>query len=231
VSVSIRLRPAHRTVPQGARAVAVCLAALLCSCAGPRTSSFPQDSDGGYPGELRGAAALGAEVLWRQSVTARWEAGEATFDAAVQVLGDQFLVVGLSPLGQPGFVLRLEGGAITVENHSGRELELPPQYVLLDVQRALFPWIEGPPPRDGERTAERFGERIVERYVAGQLVERRFERLDGSPPGVIAVHCDWSSGFELAPRSLRLDNGWYGYSLEVRTLEETRLPSAAGGGD
>lgn len=201
----------------------VLLIGLVAACVSPRVTTVRGDAE--YPGELRPGAALGAEVLWRQTVRARWAEGEESFDAAVQVVEGEFLVLGLSPAGQVGFVLRYADGAVTVENHSGRDLVIPARSVLLDVQRALFPWIEGPVPTDGERIAERFGERIEERYEDGLLRERSFERLDGVPAGAVVVRYEWptSGPNRLAPPRLELDNGWFGYTLLVTTHEETRL--------
>lgn len=203
------------------------LFALVAACAAPRTTSVRGEAE--YPGELRPGAALGAQVLWRQTVRARWPEGEESFDAAVQVLGDEFLVLGLSPAGQVGFVLRYREGVVEVENHSGRDLVIPARSVLLDVQRALFPWIEGPAPSDGQRVAERFGERIEERYAEGLLRERRFERLDGVPAGAVVVRYEWPADgpSRLAPPRLELENGWFGYTLLVTTHEETRLEPEA----
>lgn len=197
---------------------------ILGGCASSRAPREPLPADG-YPGVLRAASTLGTDVLWQQTVTATWPAGEQGFDAALQVQGDELLVIGLSPIGQPGFLLRLVDEQITVENRSGMELPIPPRYVLLDVQRVFFPWLECAPTfTDGARVANVHGENVVERWRSGRLVERRFTRLDNEPPGEIRVDYEWGRDDWLAPTRAVLVNGWYGYSLEVRTHAETRLP-------
>lgn len=205
-------------------ALAAAAAALLLACgAAPerRRDGPPPD----YPGELRPPSALGADVLWRQRVTAAWPDGERGFDAAVQVARGELLVLGLSPLGQPGFVVRWDGERTELEDRSGMETSVPPRWVLLDVQRAFFPWLEGAPP-DGERSGEVAGERVVEVARGGRVLERRFARADGAPPGEIRVTCEWGRDDWLAPTRVVLENGWFGYRIEVETLEETRLPEA-----
>lgn len=201
---------------------------VLLACQGtPRR--VLRDAD--YPGELLPPAALGTDLLWQQRVTASWgESDERGFDAAVQKQGDELLVVGFSPLGQAGFVLKLRDGLVAFENKTDMELPFPPRYVLLDVQRTFYPWLpHDDVPADGERTAVVGAEHIVEVHRVGRLVERRFTRLDGVPAGTITVRYEWSDGDagRIAPRRAVLDNGWFGYRMTVDTHTEAVLPPQA----
>jgi hypothetical protein len=202
--------------------------ALLASCGAPRKTPTPLEMAGAYPGELRPPSTLGIDVVWRQSVDATWAERTEGFDAAVQVRGDTLLVLALSPVGQPGLVLRLNGTEVSVENPSGMEFPIPARFVLLDVQRVFFPWFEGEPPiTDGERMRQDADERVDERWVDGHLVERRFARTSGEPSGEIRVTYEWANKAWFAPTRAVLENGWCGYQLEIRTHEETVLPTAA----
>jgi hypothetical protein len=187
-----------------------------------------RDSD--YPGALLPPASLGGDVLWQQRVTASWGDGDSRgFDAAVQKRGDQLTVIGLSPLGQPGFVMQLQDGAMALQNHTDMAVPFPPRFVVLDVQRVFFPWLPAAPELEhGEREGIAHGERIAERFVAGRLVERRFTRLDGAPAGSITVRYDWrdSEPGRRAPRRAELEHGWFGYRLVIDTHTETALPSS-----
>lgn len=197
---------------------------LFVSCNAPRHRGPPSDMTGAYLGELRSPRTLGADVVWRQSVDATWAEGSEGFDAAVQVQGDTMLVVGLSPIGQPGFVMRLTGTDVEVDNVSGMHLPIPARFVLLDVQRVSFPWfVDESTPAQGERSAVMFGERVTELWRENRLVERRFQRVDGEPAGEIRVTYEWGRADWIGPTHAVLDNGWYGYRLEIRTHEETRL--------
>lgn len=185
-------------------------------------------TDADYPGELLPPAALGADLLWQQRVTASWgDSEQRGFDAAVQKQGDTLTVIGLSPLGQAGFVLVQRGKDVSFENHTDLHLPFPPRFVLLDVQRAFFPWLPADAAADGERTAVVGGEQIVEVLAAGRLVERRFTRLDGKPAGTIVVRYEWAPDDtgRVAPKRTVLDNGWFGYRMTVDTHAETRLPA------
>jgi hypothetical protein len=127
-------------------------------------------------------------------------------------------------MGQPGYVLRHDGGdEIEFENRSPRELPFPPRYIVLDVQRTFFPWIEGAPPKDGERSEHVDGEVVREQWTEGRLRSRTFEREDGTPAGVIAIAYEgWEDGAD-APRRAVLENGWFGYRLTIETVDQQRL--------
>jgi hypothetical protein len=202
--------------------------ALAAACRTPATPEPPRTSDAAgpreYPGTLRPPDAMGPDIQWRQRVTAEWPQGKESFEAVLSKADAELLLVGLSPMGQPGFVLRhAEGQHIEFENRSQRELPFPPRYIVLDVQRAFFPWIPGEPPADGERSHRVDGERVHERWADGRLQQRRFEREDGRPAGAIEIHYEgWEEGAD-APRRAVLDNGWFGYRLTIETVDQQRL--------
>lgn len=197
---------------------------FAAGCAAPRgDAGAPQGIE--YPGTLQPATAMGADFVWRQSIVARWEGGERGFDAAVQVRGGTLTVMGLSPIGQPGFVVQYTAdGAVELEDHVDLELPFPPEFILLDVQRVFFPQLsEGAPLADGVH-GRIIGEELVgEVWSAGRPLERSFQRTDGQPPGEIHVAYEWSDAFRLAPARATLVNGWFGYRLEVVTHDETIL--------
>jgi len=165
--------------------------------------------------------------MWQQRVTARWGDGmERGFEAAVQKQGDTLTVIGLSPLGQAGFVLTQDSAGVRFENRTDMQLPFPPRFVLLDVQRTFFPWLPTTGPvSDGERSAVVDGERVVEIRSGGKLKERRFTRCDGMPAGDIVVRYEWSETDvgRVAPRRAVLDNGWFDYRMTVETHAETVL--------
>ena len=197
---------------------------LGLACAAPQR----QLTDADYPGRLQPPAALGIEVVWQQRVTASWGEGEQRgFEAALQRQGDELKVIGISPLGQVGFVLIQRPDGVTFENRTDMQLPFPPRFVLLDVQRTFFPWLPADPAlRDGERSAVVDGELVTERYRDGRLRERTFSRCSGQPAGVIRITYDWDAAQPLlhAPRQAVLTNGWFQYRLTIDTHVETVLP-------
>lgn len=193
-------------------------AGLAAACVAP--PGPPPISPDDYPGELLPPAALGRDVLWQQRVTAQWgDAEERGFRAAVQVQGDVLTVVGLSPAGSVGFVIRLENGAVDFENQTGEEVPIPPEFVLLDVQRVFFPWLGA-----GAHRGRVGDEEIAEVWEDGRLRRRAFTRVDGEPAGTIVVEYQWERGDWRAPSRAVLDNGWLGYRLTVETFAESLLP-------
>jgi hypothetical protein len=189
----------------------------------------PTFTDQDYPGKLRPPSALPSDVVWQQRVTAIWGQGaERGFDAAVQKRGDTLTVMGLSPLGSLGFAVVLRGDAIEVQAEAQAELPFPPRFILLDVQRAFYPWLPAAQGADGERQAEVDGEVVHERWADGRLRERSFHRVSGGPEGSIVLTYEWGHADWTGPSRVVLDNGWFGYRLIVDTQVETLL--AGGGG-
>ena len=213
-------RPARATAPTFVGWAMTGLALLGACATGESRRELTPDS---YPGVLRQPSELPFDVVWQQHVTASWGEGQQRgFDAALQKQGDALTLVGLSPVGSVGFVIRLdEGGAIDVTNNTSEDLPFPARFILLDAQRAFFPWGVGG--AGAERSATVDGERVTERWRDGQLQERRFERPDRE--GAIVVHYEWGDADWRGPRSVRLENQWFGYELHVDNQVESVLPA------
>jgi hypothetical protein len=209
---------------------------MLTACASPPRPPRLVDSD--YPGQLQSPSVLRNDVLWQQHVSANWGEGERRgFDAAVQKQGDTLTVLVLSPIGPPALVATQRGGAIDFHNELGEDFPFPPRFLLLDVQRAFFPWLPetsaasamdetgatGAPLADGERHGVVGEEQIAETIAAGRIVKRCFRRLDGKPAGAITIRYEWDRSDWLGPSRAVLENGWFGYRLVIDTVAETPL--------
>lgn len=174
-------------------------------------------------GTLRNPSELGADFQWRQQVTAHWPDGTRSFDAILSKEGGTLLLVGLGPMDTPGFVLRLDATRkLTVENRTERPIPFDPKFVLLDVQRAFYPWFRAPLV-SGERTTTVDDEIIAETWRDGTLSKRVFTRVSGEPPGELVVKYEgWTAG-NRAPRRATLHNAWFGYTLTIETVEQSEL--------
>ncbi|MCB9877039.1 MAG: DUF3261 domain-containing protein [Planctomycetes bacterium] len=201
------------------------LALLACQ----QTRPTLHDLD--YPGALQPPATLPIEVQWQQRVTAAWREGpdgelhERSFDAALLRRGDQLVVLGLSPMGSVGFSITLGAdGAIGVDDKMPEQMVIPPRFILLDVQRAFYPWLPA-----GTLEGDVGDEHVTERRDGDRLLERTFVRRSGEPAGAITVTCSWSADRSVdgevhhAPGRVVLDNGWFGYRLTIDTIAETLL--------
>lgn len=184
---------------------------LLAACAsGPQRAPMKEDA---YPGVLTDSAALPAGLFLRQRIDATFGDRNVSFSAVLQVDAGVLSLLALTPYGTRAFLLEQRGQSIHFTRYVDRELPFPPRFVLIDVHRALFSGLGEASAADGSRTTERDGERITERWQAGRLIERTFERLDGKPAGVIRIR------YPSADR-IELDNGWFGYRLAIRTLAD-----------
>jgi len=194
---------------------------LFACCPAQRPDKLPADA---YPGTLRAPADLGPDIMWRQKVTAQWGKSESrSFEAVLQKQGDKLTLLGLNPMGQMGFAITLHNGVIDFQNKAGMALPFPPRFILLDVQRAFWPWLGAKPAADGERTGEAPGERVVETWSNGRLQRRTFQRADDKPPGSIVISYSGYETGQLAPKKAVLDNRWFGYVLTVETYEQQTL--------
>jgi hypothetical protein len=205
--------------------IAWCSSLVACACAG-RSAAAPSDARAQVePAPLLPPSAFPRDVQWRQRVTASWPTGTHSFDAVLQKRAGELILVGLSPLGMPGFVLRLrEDRSIGVENHTGRALPFEPSYVLADVERVFFPWLpEDRTHVDGERSGMVAGMQVHERVVAGRIALRSFERV--TPRGTERVRIEysgWQAGQD-APARAALTNSALRYGLTIETIEQARL--------
>lgn len=161
-----------------------------------------------------------------QRVTASFEARQQSFRAVLEKHGDSLVMVGLGPHGGRGFVLTQRGGDVTFESHLPEELPFPPEYMLLDVHRTWLVGLPGAPLADGEHHGTIDDEEVTETWADGRLLSRAFRRVDGTPPGVVTI--TYEGGLDPhvdapAPTRVVLDNGWFGYRLELDELTRRAL--------
>ena len=200
------------------------LASSCASAPGSQPTAAKQAPAVAAP-SLMPPSALPFDFQWRQRVTARWPTGTQAFDAVLQKREGQLILVGLSPLGLPGFVFRLrESGELEVENRTGQPLPFEPAYVVADVQRVFFPWLATPAPGfTGDRSGERAGTSVRERFERGQLRERQLTRETAAGRERIIIHYNSAEAGTDAPARADLTNKLLGYELVIETLEQTRL--------
>ncbi len=172
------------------------------------------------PGPILPFDAWEGLVFLRQRVTATWPDGEQGFDAVLQRESDALSLVGLSPVGPPAFVVRHGVDGVMFENYSDRELPFAPSFMIADVQKAFYPWL----PRTGATGHGVYeGLRVVETYRDDQLQERTFVRDADPEQRVLRVTYVAGDTSRVASRVI-IENGWFGYTLTVDTLEVRTLP-------
>lgn len=177
------------------------------------------------PGPLRRPTDLAHDFQWRQRVTAIYPAGKSSFDAVLLRRNNSLTLVGLSPIGMPGFVITTEAnGRIHMENRTRRTLPFRPTYIAADVQHAFFPWFKTPLPGfHGTRSKGVIGLTVSEDFEHGTLVTRRLRRNDAPDRGeVIIQYGPWPKGADV-PKRVTINNTWFNYKLVIETLEQTRL--------
>lgn len=194
--------------------LALVILLVTVACGGPPRVRAPIRE---YPGalvpseELR--SLLGESFALDQQVTSESEHGRHEFRAVLQRRAGELVLVGLGPHGGRGFVLTQRGTEIDFESHLPEELPFPPRYMLLDVQRTFFRGLGGVR-EDGEHRETIDGEEVVERWSQGRLRSRIYRRAEGE----LRIEYEGGMGEASAPTLVRLDNGFFGYRLTIRTL-------------
>lgn len=187
---------------------------LLTACA-PRdgAGTMPIDET---PPPLLPVAAFPGDFMLEQHVTARYRDREDGFDAVLQKRDDVLSLVGLGPMGTVAFVVNVTDAGVTLENNSPEDVPFSPAHIVADVQRVFYPWLSGEPDAEGRRHGEALDMTIDERFESGRLVERRFTRPDIA--GAIVVTYEGWTLSDIAPTRVVLENGFYGYALEIETF-------------
>jgi hypothetical protein len=208
------------------------VAAVGVGC--PRNSPEPQDPDTGpastaprtYPGMLIDPATVPRQFLMRQRIRADYGDREIAFESVVQKKGEVLTVIGMTPFGTRAFSLVQTGTEVEFTAHVDRELPFPPEYILQDIHRAFLWDVRLPnPPQEGAQETETEGERVRQSWEAGRLRARSFERIDGRPEGLIRVEYGEAGMSEMVPtREVVLVNGWFGYRLEIETVDYQSIP-------
>lgn len=204
------------------RSLSVTLALISVACGAPARSGPPPRP----LGVLHSPADYTGDFAIDQRVTASFEEEHQSFRAVLEKHGDSLVMVGLGPHGGRAFVLSQHGTEVSFESHLPRELPFPPEYMLLDVHRAWLVALPGAPLSDGEHRGSIDEEEVVETWADGRVVSRSFRRLDGVPEGLLTI--TYEGGLDPhvdapAPTRVVLDNGWYGYRLELDELTRRAL--------
>lgn len=222
-AISTRPRSAGTSLCTSVRVISLLLLLGAAGCSSAPDTPAQHAQMAQAVGELRPPSELGPDFQWRQQVTAKWPNGTRGFDAVLSKEGNKLVLVGLGPMDTPGFVLTVESsGELTVENHTQQPIPFDPKFVLLDVQRAFYPWFPSPL-KNGQRTVTSGDDVVTETWSNGNLDSRIFTRVTGKPAGTLVVsYSGWSPG-NRAPRRAVLQNGWFGYTLTIETVDQTSL--------
>ena len=159
----------------------------------------------------------------RQQLEYRYGDERGSFEAVVQKLCDEIVVIGFTPFGAPAFTIHQRGLEVRVESHLSGPWPFSPGNILLDVHRTFFLPIPETAPPDGSH-ATRHGRSLVrERWESGRLIERRIRPAAEDDPGEVVI--TYMGGAQRgAPASeIRLENGIHGYRIDIAVVTYERL--------
>lgn len=176
-------------------------------------------------GALLPVDAMGPDFFEEQDVRLTWGDREFRFRAVLQKRGPLMELIALDPHARPAFKISYEGDRVTMDTYTDRSFPFGPEYMIADVQKAFAQW-----PLDARLETDEDvvsvgaldGLRYQEVWRDGVVVERHFARedLDESQTVVVEVEAVDADG---RARSVRIANGWFGYTLHVTVLRRDLL--------
>lgn len=194
---------------------------LLAGCAvqGPAA-----ESDASAPSEgLTSTREIRGNFLMRQQIDYRFGERRGSFEAVLQKRCDVLTLIGFTPFGTRAFTIEQRGHDVSARTHVSGTWPFPPHFILLDVHRAYLVPMPESPPADGFRELLYGAEVVSEKWAAGRLLERRFDRFDADRPGPIIVTYVDGSVPGAPAREIHIVNERHGYELDVTTLSRSEL--------
>jgi hypothetical protein len=190
---------------------------VMMGCA-PRATQPPDPSQMRYPGEFAAGAELTGrrDFMTRQALVGKYGEREFHGEVVVQKVGDKVTLIGVTPFGTKAFVVQQDASGVKGQEIIKGTLPFPPAFMLLDVHRSLF--IKLAEGTGDARAGERGGEAMTEAWQGERLMRRTYQRLDRRPKGTITVEYVGGMVGDEPPKVMRLDNGWFGYSVEITTV-------------
>lgn len=176
-------------------------------------------TEASYPGALA-TTLTGPDFLARQKLDGSIRDKKIRGEAVVQKQGEALTLIGLTPFGTKAFVAQQRGGQVESKVMAPEgKLPFPPRFMLLDINRVLYLGLPGAPLADGIQLGTVGEERVLEVWKDGALLERRFVRVDGKPAGEIVISFEGGMRDGKLPVRVRLENGWFGYSIVIDTVQ------------
>ncbi len=210
------------TIPPCSRTQATCLALLLSSLLGVACATPPRPISAQAPhATLVSSERLGPPMLLRQQLRGEYQGKHFDFECVLQVSQGELTIIGLTPFGSRAFVLSQRGVNYTFTKLVDRELPFDPVHILEDVHRVFFRNLPAGA-SEGVYAGTDGPERVVERWSQSVLKQRTFERLDQHPSGYIRITYGGPKA-PLVSTHVTIDNGWYGYRLEIESIVQQLL--------
>ena len=175
------------------------------------------------PGQLISTDQMGDDFLLIQRARVEWGEERVVLRLITEKRGDEFVQVGIDPLGAKLFTVRQHGTELDVEAMPAPVLRVAPVNFIRDLHRTRFLRASNQPIHPFAQR-ELDGTIIKDIWKQDRLVERRFQRLENGPEGVVSLRFETPPPGGEGIARVVLDNAWCDYRAEVVTLVEERLP-------
>lgn len=172
------------------------VAMLLMGCAGPHRTGAQQESLRYYP--LLLPSSYGGTLIIEQFLDGWAKEERFQLHSQLEIDAHQILVVGFTAFQTRAFALRYDGKSVKFENFTDRRMPFPPEMIISDIQKILWPAL---PNQRGWSIVDDAVARVRLVFFEGQVVTRI--QYQGTSP----LNGD-----------VELVDLLYGYQFRIRTL-------------
>ena len=154
-----------------------------------------------------------------QRVRGKHGTQDVAFECVVQLSQNRLRVTGMTLHSAHAFVVEQDGVGVLSQESTLRDVPFAPVQVLYDIHRVFFRGLTAPQ-TDGTHELLDHGEVVRELWKDGHVVERHFHALD-TFARLLVIEFEGAPAPVIAPR-VRFTNLHYGYSLEIKNVEQGR---------
>jgi hypothetical protein len=172
------------------------VAMLLMGCAGPHRTGAQQESLRYYP--LLLPSSYGGTLIIEQFLDGWAKEERFQLHSQLEIDANQILVVGFTAFQTRAFALRFDGKSVKFENFTDRRIPFPPEMIISDIQKILWPAL---PNQRGWSIVDDAVARVRLVFFEGQVVTRI--QYQGTSP---------------LNGEVELVDLLYGYQFRIRTL-------------
>jgi hypothetical protein len=177
------------------------IASLLVGCAMHSHPRSQPEVVRYYP--LLLPASFGRSIVIEQLLEGSARGERFQLHSQIEIDAEHMLVLGFTTFQTKAFVLRFDGKTVAFENFTERRMPFPPEFILSDIQKILWPTL---PDREGWNVVDDPAGKVRLVFYARQLVTRiQYQGLSPIEGDVELV--DLQYGYQLHIRTLNVWSG------------------------
>lgn len=171
------------------------------------------------PGPLLPIDASSEDFFAEHRVQITWQGERHSMRAVLQKQEALLELIILGPMEQPMVRVYQDGQEVGVDAYVEDALPFTPEFMLADVQKAFLIWEDA----HGAQREGRYDTLHWTQTRDGEQVQMRtFWREELGEGLPLTVHYEYDEDAQM-PAAVRLENRWFGYTLDIQTLRWSPL--------